>query len=375
VSRPLDFVFLGLSITSSWGNGHATTYRALVRELTRRGHRVLFLERDVPWYAKNRDLPEPPWGVTRLYESFEDLVSRFGAAVRDADVTIVGSYVPEGIRVGAWVQEVARDHAAFYDIDTPLTLREVERGACEYLTAELIPHYGLYLSFTGGPVLATLERRFGSPRARPLYCSVDPSVHFPEAREARWDLGYLGTYSGDRQPALDALLLGPARAWRGGRFVVAGAQYPDDVAWPRNIERIGHVAPGDHRAFYCGARFSLNVTRAAMVAAGFSPSVRLFEAGACGVPIVSDPWPGIETFFDPGSEIVVARNAGDVLDLLRQTPEAERLEIGRRGRARVLADHTASRRAETLERWARELLDAGAARRGAGSSRAAPEPT
>ncbi|MBV9946986.1 MAG: glycosyltransferase, partial [Myxococcales bacterium] len=224
MNHPLDIVFLGLSITSSWGNGHATTYRALVRELVRRGHRVLFLERDVPWYARARDLPEPPWGETRLYVSFEDLVDRFAPRVRAADVVIVGSYVPEGVRVGAWVQSVARGRSAFYDIDTPITLDDVARGTCEYLTAELIPRYALYLSFTGGPALSTLESRFGSPRARPLYCSVDPLSHYPEARdprEALWDLAYLGTFSADRQPALEELLIAPARAWIAGRFAVA----------------------------------------------------------------------------------------------------------------------------------------------------------
>jgi spore maturation protein CgeB len=365
--HPLDFVFLGLSITSSWGNGHATTYRALVRELVHRGHRVLFLERDVPWYAKARDLPEPPWGETRLYDGFEDLVDRFAPSVRAADVVIVGSYVPEGARVGAWVQSLARGRAVFYDIDTPLTLRDVEQGTCEYLTAELIPRYDLYLSFTGGPALAALESKFGSPRARPLYCSVDPLQHCPDHgvhAHRRWDLGYLGTFSADRQPALEELLMTPARAWPAGQFVVAGAQYPE-IAWPANVERIEHVAPRGHRAFYGSLRYALNLTRAAMISAGWSPSVRLFEAAACETPIVTDSWPGLEAFFEPGRDILVSRSAEETLRILRCLPEAERVAIARRGRARVLSEHTASHRAETLERWVREILDGGAASRGA----------
>jgi spore maturation protein CgeB len=372
VNQPLDIVIVGLSITSSWGNGHATTYRALVRELTARGHRVLFLERDVPWYAQHRDMPKPPWGATRLYASFEELTDRFAGEIRAADVVIVGSYVPEGVLVGSWVSALAHGKSAFYDIDTPVTIRAVQHGTCEYLTRDLIPRYGLYLSFTGGPMLDHLEKHFGAVRPRPLPCSVDPAVHFPELCAAKWDLGYLGTYSADRQPALQTLLIEPARAWTRGRFVVAGPQYPTEVEWPSNVERFDHLPPGEHRAFYSGQRFTLNVTRAEMVKTGWSPSVRLFEAAACATPIISDWWPGLEAFFSPGRDILVARSAREVLAVLRDTPDAERREIARRARARVLADHTAARRAETLERWVRELLDGEAARRRAPWTRALP---
>jgi spore maturation protein CgeB len=362
VNHPLDLVVLGLSITSSWGNGHATTYRALMRELVRRGHRVLFLERDVPWYAQNRDLPSPPYGRTYLYDSFEDLVDRFADDVRRADVVIVGSYVPEGARVGAWVNSVACGRTAFYDIDTPVTVRNLARGTCEYLTPELVPRYDLYLSFTGGPMLDVLETRFGAVRARPLYCSVDPDLYRPLHTEPRWDLGYLGTYSDDRQPMLDALLLAPARALTGGRFVVAGPQYPDSIAWPSNVDRTDHLPPPDHRAFYAAQRFALNVTRLDMARAGWSPSVRIFEAAACATPIVSDPWTGIESFLRPGAEILVARSTREVVTILRDTPEVTRVTIGLRARRRVLLDHTAERRAETLEEWMREALEPKSAR-------------
>jgi len=375
VNGPLDFVVLGLSITSSWGNGHATTYRALVRELSRRGHRVQFLERDVPWYASNRDLPAPPYGTTELYASFEQLADEHAEQVRQADVVVVGSYVPEGARVGAWVQSVATGKTVFYDIDTPVTMRLVAQGSCEYLTAELVPRYDLYLSFTGGPTLELLETRFGAAGARPLYCSVDPALHFPEPTTTRWDMGYLGTYCADRQPAVDALLVEPARAWPEGRFVVAGPLYPPELAWPANVERTQHLAPGDHRSFYNAQRFSLNVTRADMARAGWSPSVRLFEAAACGTPVVSDPWAGLEAFFQPGREILVARTAREALAIVREMPERERVAMGRRARQRALAEHTAECRAEALERWVRELFDGGAARRGVGWRGAAWEVT
>ncbi|MCW3040124.1 MAG: hypothetical protein JWM31_2029 [Solirubrobacterales bacterium] len=354
----MKIVVLGLSITSSWGNGHATNYRALVRELDARGHEVLFLERDVPWYAEQRDLPVPPWGTTALYASLPDLGERFAGAVRDADLVLVGSYVPDGIAIGSWVQQTARGVLAFYDIDTPVTLGLLERGACEYLSTALIPGYDLYLSFTGGPTLRRLEQELGARRALAFYCLVDPDGHQPLSVRPRWDLGYLGTYSDDRQPSLDALLLEPARRTAGARCVVAGPRYPQDLVWPANVERIEHLAPPDHAAFYSAQRFTLNVTRAEMRTAGWSPSVRLFEAAACGVPIISDRWPGIEEVLVPGQEILLADTTEDVLRILAETGEDTRRAIGERARSRVLAEHTATQRVQLLEDEVAALRDA-----------------
>jgi len=352
----MKIVILGLSITSSWGNGHATTYRGLVRELARRGHEVLFLERDVPWYAQHRDLPEPPYGRTVLYADLSALRRDHADAVGAADVVIVGSYVPDGVAVGDWVQSQASGLTAFYDIDTPVTLARLARGDTEYLAPRQIAGYGLYLSFTGGPTLDRLERDYGSPAARVLYCSFDPALYHPEPFEADWDLGYMGTYSDDRQPTLEALLLEPAREWPRGRFVVAGPQYPQDVAWPANVQYISHLPPAAHRSFYNRQRFTLNVTRADMIAAGWSPSVRLFEAAACATPIISDRWPGIESLFVPGQEIFLADSASDVLQLLREFPEEERKRVGERARQRVLANHTAAHRAAELESHVQALV-------------------
>jgi len=348
---PLDIVILGLSITSSWGNGHATTYRGLVRELARRGHRVLFLEHDVPWYAAHRDLPRPPYGATELYRDLPDLDRRFRERVRQADAVLLGSYVQQGEAVADWVLGHAGGVTAFYDIDTPVTLAKLARGDYEYLNPRHIPCFDLYLSFTGGPTLKLLESELGARRALPLFCSCDPALYFPEDHTARWDLGYLGTYSDDRQPAVDALLLEPARRLPSRRFTVAGPAYPPEIAWPANVERFEHLPPGEHRAFYNRQRYTLNVTRADMRRAGYSPSIRLFEAAACGTPIISDIWPGLETFFKPGREILLAATPEDVEKILCVLPEAERRRIGRRARERVLAEHTAAHRAATLESY------------------------
>jgi len=343
-----SIVILGLSITSSWGNGHATTYRGLVRELSRLGHEVLFLERDVPWYAMHRDLPDPPYGRTCLYHDLAELQQDYAAFVRKADCVIVGSYVSDGVAVGRWVQETATGVTAFYDIDTPVTLTRLSRGDEEYLSADLIPGFDLYLSFTGGPTLDLLEKRYGAPRARALYCSVDPDLHYPSVQPIRWDVGYIGTYSEDRQPGLAELMLKPATAMPSRRFVVAGPQYPVHISWPVNVERIEHLPPGRHRSFYSAQRFTLNLTRADMVAAGWSPSVRLFEAAACGVPVISDSWPGLECLFVPGEEILIARSSDDVCRYLVEFPDDRRRAIAAAARRRVLSAHTAAHRAAEL---------------------------
>jgi Uncharacterized protein conserved in bacteria len=357
-AMPLRIVILGLSITSSWGNGHATTFRGLVRELAARGHDVLFLERDAPWYAENRDLPNPPYGRTEIYHSLDELRGRFAGDVAEADFVMVGSYVPEGVAVGEWAVTAARSGVVgFYDIDTPITLAALERGDCAYLSTYLIPCYDLYLSFTGGPTLERIERRYGSPRARPLYCSFDPELYFPEpSAPARWDLGYLGTYSDDRQPTLESLLLEPARRNPDLRCIVAGPQYPEHIAWPPNVERVQHLPPHEHRGFYSAQRFTLNVTRADMIRAGYAPSVRLFEAAACATPVISDYWEGLDTFFTPGKEILAARCGAESLRYLAEVSEEESRAIGERARARVLAAHTAAHRAAELENYVRELL-------------------
>ncbi|HVU99898.1 MAG TPA: glycosyltransferase [Verrucomicrobiae bacterium] len=360
-SRRLKLVVFGLSITSSWGNGHATTYRGLLREFAARGHDVLFLERDEEWYASNRDLPEPRYCRVALYDTFTELKGRFASEVKSADLVIVGSYVREGAKIGEWVTRIATGAAAFYDIDTPVTMENLERGDLDYLTRALVPKYDMYLSFTGGPMLDFIERHYGSPMARPLYCSVDTCLYFSEAREMKWDLGYMGTYSDDRQPALDELLLEPARRWDEGRFTVVGPQYPRSLRWPRNVRRSTHLAPARHRAFYNSQRFTLNVTRASMVEAGYSPSVRLFEAAACGTPIISDFWPGLDSFFKPLDEILISNSAEETLRYLLRISEDERKQIGAAARRRVLAEHTARRRALQLEEYAFDVLKPAAA--------------
>lgn len=354
-AESLNITILGLSITSSWGNGHATTYRGLVQELNKAGHKVLFLERDKPWYAGNRDLPNPSYCNTCLYHSPEGLKEKYENEIKGADLVIVGSYVPDGIAIGEWVTKTADGVTAFYDIDTPVTLAKLEENDCEYLSRDLIAAYDLYLSFTGGPTLNYLQQEYHSPAARPLYCSVDPAAYYPAEREIKWDLGYLGTYSEDRQPPLEKLLLKPAEKWQEGRYAVAGPMYPDSVQWPPNVQRYEHLAPEKHRWYYNSQRFTLNITRRDMIKRGYSPSVRLFEAAACGVPVISDYWEGLDQFFKPGEDILISRSAEDTLRYITSMTDDERRMIGKNARQKVLQNHTAAHRAEELVRYLDEV--------------------
>ena len=348
MSAPYDLVVIGLTLSSSWGNGHATTYRALLRGLHGLGQKVLFLERDVPWYATNRDLPAPDFCALAYFADTAALVAGAGRAIAGAGAVMIGSYVPDGPAVIEAVHALRPARLCFYDIDTPVTLAKLERGDEEYLQRQQIPFFDIYFSFSGGPILRRLESQWGARRALPLYCAVDAARYRHTGEQAKWDLGYLGTYSPDRQGTLERLLLEPARRLAQMRFVVAGPQYPEGIAWPANVERIEHLAQAEHASFYSRQRFTLNITRADMIAAGWSPSVRLFEAGACNTPVISDPSPGLVDFFPEGEAIVIAQDSGQVVAALSGIHDAARSGIAANAHRRVIDRHTGAARAGEL---------------------------
>ena len=349
----MKIVVYGLSVTSSWGNGHATTYRSLLGALARRGHTIVFVEKDVSWYRNNRDMPQPEFCSLVLYEDWEKEEQTLLQAACDADAVVVGSYFPDAIRASEALFGRLKAPVMFYDIDTPLTMAGLRgAGHIAYLDASLIPGYAAYLSFTSGPILQELQDRFGAKRACPLFCSVDPASYKrrPERPEFACDLSYLGTYAADRQRKLMDLLNEAAARASELSFLVAGPQYPADVLWSANVRRMDHIAPLDHSAFYSSSRFTLNLTRADMVTAGYSPSVRLFEASACGAAILSDPWDGLAEFLKPGEEVLLPENAGEVVEILKNLSEEERQRIGAGARERILAEHTSDIRAGEFER-------------------------
>ena len=351
----MKIVVFGLAISSSWGNGHATLWRGLCRALAARGHFVVFFEHDVPYYASHRDLWELADGRLHLYQSWIDVRGIAARELADADAGVVTSFCPDANAAEQVVLDSRATTRVFYDLDTPVTLDRLARGEpVPYISARGLRDYDVVLSYTGGPSLIALRDQLGARKAVPLYGSVDPATHQPAAPIDlfRADLSYLGTYAADRQATLERLFHGPARAMPEQRFVLGGSQYPMDFPWSPNIFYMRHVAPYLHSAFYCSSRLTLNVTRGAMAATGYCPSGRLFEAAACGAPIVTDQWPGLERFFDPGREILVANTTDDVVEAL-QWPDAELQALARRARERTLAEHTADHRAEELE----ELLD------------------
>jgi spore maturation protein CgeB len=351
----MNIVVLGLSITSTWGNGHATTYRSLLRALAGRGHQIIFLERDAEWYANRRDLAQPDFCRLGLYKTLEDLDRSYRAKIQSADFIMIGSYVPQGVTLADWVCRHATGPIAFYDIDTPVTLAKLNSGDYEYLSPDLIPRFDLYLSFTGGPVLERIASEFGARMVKALYCSADPEIYYSQGADKLWDLGYIGTFSGDRHRSFERLFLTPARIYPSGRFIMAGSLYPSDIEWPDNLTRIEHLPWTGHRNFYNQQRFTLNLTRGPMVKAGFSPSVRLFEAAACGTAVISDHWMGLETFFEPGKEILAATSADEVIDIVGSRSEDRSTKIGRAAQERFLKDHTPDRRASELESYIAQL--------------------
>ncbi len=354
----MKIVIFGLSITSSWGNGHATTFRALCSALRARGHRIVFFEKNTYWYEDNRDLPSPEFCRTRIYENWSEVAPEARRELRDCDVAVVGSYVADGVRIIDEVFDSPAAVKAFYDIDTPITVASLRaRGSTEYLLGRQIHDFDLYFSFTGGPMLQQIETGLGAKRAVPLYCSVDPEQYrsFPLHRRFGCDLSYMGTYAADRQPKIEELFCEPARRLPERRFLLAGPQYPRKVRWPKNVRRIMHLNPRWHARFYSSSRLTLNVTRRDMVQAGYSPSVRLFEAAASGATLISDNWPGLDTFFRPGEEILLPAGADDVVRYLVAVSDRELRGIGRRAQERVLAEHTNRHRAQQFETYVAEV--------------------
>jgi spore maturation protein CgeB len=347
----MKLVIFGLTVSSSWGNGHATLWRALCGGLARRGHHVVFFERDVPYYREHRDLSELPGGELRFYREWADALPLAEKHLADADVAMVTSYCPDGVAATERVLSSPAPLRVFYDMDTPVTLERLRAGEpVDYLGPRGLRDFDLVLSFTGGKALAELKERLGARRVTPLYGSVDPEVHHPvpPVEGYRADLSYLGTYAEDRQPTLQRLFIEPARRLPGRRFVIGGAMYPQDFPWTENIYFVKHMPPAEHPAFFSSSRLTLNVTRRAMAEMGYCPSGRLFEASACGTPLLTDWWEGLEEFYRPGEEILVARTTEDAVGAL-ELSDAELGKIARAARERAMEEHTADRRARDLE--------------------------
>ncbi len=346
----MRIVIFGLSVSSAWGNGHATLLRGLFRELHRDGHEIHFFERDAPYYAAHRDAVDFCFATIHLYTDWTDILSTAKALLAKADVGMVTSYCPDGVAACNLICESSLPRTAFYDMDAPVTLSRLAKGEIvPYLPPAGLGKFDLVLSYTGGTALQQIRERLGARCVATLYGWVDPTVYRPVEPSTKFeaDLSYLGTYSQDRQSALSELLIVPATRLRDYRFVIAGAMYPNVESWPPNIRHFDHVSPPEHCGLYCSSPLALNVTRGSMAAMGFCPSGRLFEATACGTAVMSDEWLGLDSFFTPGQEILLASSREDAISaitsdrtLLKQT--------GARARERTLDCHTAAIRARRL---------------------------
>jgi spore maturation protein CgeB len=346
----VNIVIFGLTVSSTWGNGHATLWRGLCRALAGRGCRVVFFERDVPYYAAHRDMPHPDGCELRLYETWDDVLPFVRVELAQADAAIVTSYCPDAVAASTLVCDSGAARV-FYDMDTGVTLKHIEEGApVSYVPPGGLAGFDLVLSFTGGAALDLLRERLGARAVAPMYGCVDPSVHAPAPADDRPPalLSYLGTYAADRQNRLEQLFVEPARRRPGDRFLLAGSQYPRDFPWTPNIYYVPHVPASGHPGFFAGARMTLNVTRGAMAELGHCPSPRLFEAAACRTAVLSDRWDGLEEFFVPGEEILVADTAEDAVDLM-DLDDREVARIARAAYERTLCEHTADARAAELQ--------------------------
>lgn len=343
-------IIFGLTISSSWGNGHATIWRGLCGALARCGHQVVFFEHDVSYYSNHRDLTSPEGYQIIFYENWVDIEPQAREMVAAADAAIITSYCPDSSSAAEVVLASKVPVRVFYDLDTPVTLERLrQQGSVDYVPSCGLGPFDLVLSYTGGRALLDLQELLGARKVAALYGSVDPRLHKPVQPKAKYgaDLSYLGTYAEDRQPMLRRLFIEAARCAPEKRFLVGGAQYPENFPWAENIWFVSHVPPAEHPAFYSSSKLTLSVTRAAMAEMGYCPSGRLFEAAACETPLVSDWWDGLDDFFEPGREIIVASSTAEVLEALAGSRD-ELQQVGVAARERVMAEHTSDHRCQQL---------------------------
>lgn len=348
----MRIVVFGLSISSAWGNGHATLLRGLFRALHNNGHKVHFFEKDVPYYASHRDSDWFPFVDLRLYSDWTAIANEAAIRMSEADAAIVTSYCPDGVIASRLVTESSVPRKIFYDMDAPVTLHRLEKGeTVEYLPPEGLGAFDLVLSYTGGEALVHLQNKLHARRVAPLYGWVDPEIHHPTKPVPEFEshLSYLGTYAADRQQALEELLIRPAHELPNCKFLVAGAMFPRSENRPSNLRQLDHLPPEQHPAFFSSSRLTLNVTRASMAAMGYCPSGRFFEAAACGCAVLSDWWTGLDTFFEPGREILIAKSSADSREAILQDSRTLK-GIAARAKDRTLSCYTAEVRA-------RELID------------------
>jgi spore maturation protein CgeB len=335
-----------MAISSSWGNGHATLLRGLARALVKRENKLIFFEKDTPYYRTNRDYFGEKDIEVNIYSSWETIKEKVSMIVDSSDVALVTSYCPDGHEASNCVINSHCKVKLFYDLDTPVTINTVLNGTIPfYLPMHGLSEFDAVLSYTGGTALEIQKTLFHAKKTFPLYGSVDPSIHYPRPSTSEYVLSYLGTYSTDRHLSFSRLFLEPAKRLSHLKFLLGGSQYPSIMDWPQNISCIEHISPQKHPDFYSSGLFTLNITRSVMAEMGYCPSGRLFEAAACEVPIISDYWIGLEDFFDCSNEIIIVDSTHSAIDKLGMQLD-KRQKIAKAAKERVLLYHTCEKRAD-----------------------------
>lgn len=357
----MRIAIFGLTISSSWGNGHATLWRGLCKALVNLGHEFIFFERDMPCYASARDwaaLPPSLDGSTLvLYPDWSTIEARARRELADCDAAIVSSFCFDAQAASDAIFDARHPLAVFYDLDTPVTLDALRSGKqVPYIPWRGLGDFDLVLSYTGGAALEALRSDLCAHRVRTLYGHVDPDVYRPVDPVPRYRaaLSWLGAYSADRQTMLEELFVAAARQRPDQKFLIAGAHYPEHFPWSKNVYFVDPLPAEDHAAFFSSSRLNLNVTREPMVRMGWCPSGRLFKAAACATAVLSDEWCGLDDFYTPGEQILVARDTEDTLAALDMS-DARLRSIGRAARERTLDEHTSLHRARQLIHYLEEI--------------------
>ncbi|HJU15592.1 MAG TPA: glycosyltransferase [Stellaceae bacterium] len=349
---PLNIAFFGSSLVSAYWNGAATYYRGVLKALAARGHRIAFYEPDAFERQAHRDIPDPEWAEIVVYPTDEEGVGRALDRAQGADLIVKASGVGVFDRLlEAAVPAIRRAGglSVFWDVDAPATLDRVAAYEDDPFR-RLIPEYDLILTYGGGPPVVAAYRRLGARCCVPIYNGLDPATHYPVPPEPRFacDLGLVANRLPDRERRIDSFFLAVAAARPQQRFLLGGNGWHDKEV-PPNVSCLGHLYTRDHNAFNASARAVLNVSRDSMAACGYSPATRVFEAAGAGACVITDAWEGIASFFEPGSEILVADSGADVAEHLARLTPPEARRIGAAARRRALAEHTYEQRVDRLE--------------------------
>lgn len=351
--KPLSIAFFGSSLVSAYWNGAATYYRGILQALAARGHRITFYEPDVFGRQAHRDIPDPDWARVVIYPiDAGDGVQRALDEARRSDLIVKASGVGAFDRLlEAQVPAIKRPDAlaVFWDVDAPATLDRIAASPDDPF-GPLIPTYDMVLTYGGGPPVVAGYKSLGARICVPIYNGLDPATHHPAPPDPRFacDLGLIANRLPDRERRIDEFFFAVAADLPQQKFALGGNGWADKRL-PSNVSYVGHVYTRDHNAFNASVRAVLNVSRDSMAAYGYSPATRVFEAAGAGSCIITDAWEGISEFFDPGQEILVARNGPAVADILASLTAQEARRIGEAARARALAEHSYERRVDALE--------------------------